>query len=123
MQNLFEAAMAHLNPTLQGNVGRSVSYRRGDGTPETLVLTPIRKSYIVLDGDGQQTQVELWDWIIPAADLTLEPIAGDLIEVTLRGVTTVYEVISFRDLPAREWHDQSQTTWKVHSQVVEITED
>lgn len=117
MQNLFEAAVSHLAPTLKGNIGRSVSYRRANGTPVTLTATPTRHLYEVLQGDGALTQIESWDWIITAADLAAigDPIPGDEIAETINDVATVYEVFEIGIKPCFEWSDTAGILWVIHS--------
>lgn len=119
MENLFEAAMAHLAPTVQGNIGRSVTYRRGNDSPVTITATPKQITYEVLGNDGSVTQVESWDWIITAADLGFDPISGDEIMETINGVATTYTTRTLGQKPCFEWSDTAGILIVVHSDKTE----
>jgi hypothetical protein len=119
MQNLFEAAVSHLAPTLSGNIGREVTYRRGNSTPVTLTATPTRIEYTVAQSDGSLTQVESWDWIITAEDLGFDPGIGDEIRETLNGVAKVYHTMPLQNNKCFDWSDTAGILLTVHSKLVE----
>lgn len=100
--------------------GRTVTYRRANGDPVSLTATPKLLTYNVLSADGGLvTQVESWDWIITAADLGFDPIAGDQIEETINDVVKTYTTRTLGDKPCFEWADTAGILWVIHSELTE----
>jgi hypothetical protein len=119
MPTLMQRGATWLGPRLQTAGGRSVAYRRGNGTPVTLTATPTRVEYTTTNADGMQTLVESWDWIITAADVGFDPIPGDEIRETINSVATVYEVFEIGSKPCFEWADTAGILWVIHSSKTE----
>lgn len=117
--SLMTRGATWLASRLQTAGGRTISYRRGNGTPVSLTGTPKQITYEVAQSDGLLTQVEAWDWIITAEDLGFDPIPGDMVEETINGVAKTYTVRTIGNKPCFEWADTAGILWVIHSEITD----
>ncbi|QDT39729.1 hypothetical protein Pan189_41380 [Stratiformator vulcanicus] len=97
--------------------GVSVSYRRKDGTTESVVAAPGRTDHADVDGNGGTVTVRSDDWLIRPEDFTAQfgaaavPVEGD--RITFRG--RVYRLQPFGGEPVYRPSDQDRRLWRMHS--------
>ncbi len=93
-----------------------VEYRRG------VQVIPVQATFgktrfEVEDSSGATVESQVWDFLILAADLALEPEPGDEIVApsTGSGQATVYEVMNLSGEGCWRWSDPYRTTLRIHT--------
>ena len=87
-----------------------VEYRRGDDTV-AVNATFGRTSYEVADESGFTIGAHIWDFLILANDLGLEPEPGDVIAANGRK----YEVMNLGGDGCWRWSDPFRRTYRIHT--------
>ena len=91
----------------------TVVYRRDLVPPGVTVQATYGKtSYEIGDGVTLTVHAQVWDFLISAADLTVEPEPGDVIVADGRK----YEVTNLAGEGCWRWSDRVRLTYRIHTQ-------
>lgn len=120
IDDIIADAAQWLIDKLQDIAAREVTFTRGSRTTSTIVGTPTKVEYKVMDDEGFMTLVTMFDWRFETADLVLggeafTPREGDVISETLNGQAIEYAVMPIMGKPASEWEDTAGLMTIVHS--------
>ena len=101
-----------------------ISYVRiGEGSETTYSDVPATlgtSTRDTIDADGVVFRHELRDFLILASDLPVTPQAGDEIRLDLEaGNAQRFEVYEPPGVPVWEWEGEYQTTYRIHTRIVE----
>ena len=118
----LDQALKGAQSALRRTAGRSVTYRRPSAS-QSVELTAVKGStrYQAGDTDGLVTTVNVEDFLVEAAALTLggsvaQPVAGDRID---EGNLT-YEVMApGGSEPAWRYMDAGRTTLRIHTKLID----
>jgi hypothetical protein len=122
MPNLLKQGSAWLARTMATHAAEEVHYLRGDSSV-VVRATVGRSLYEQAGDDGYQTRTAARDYLIPAADLTVddvpaEPQPGDRVVEGGLEAGQVYEVMAVAGEPCWRWSDDHRQVMRVHTKYV-----
>lgn len=97
-----------------------VTYKRANRENAELSAVPVKPERVVDLESTAPNQTNQLDWLVTAADLTLDddvvtPVSGDRIVATFGGVEQVFEVTPRDALPCYEWADAFQVMFRIRT--------
>lgn len=121
--NPFDQDIAAHFEELATEAGRDVVYKRGD---VDLDITAVRGNtdFEEADDNGILAEMEVPDWILTAADLSIddelfEPAEGDRIVVEdAAGRTLTYEILPNEGVTAFQYMDPNRAQIRVHTKLI-----
>jgi len=128
MTSPFTNAIGHALDTVRGVAGVQVTYHRGEDSVTIQQAVRGSSQYEADDGRGLVTEVQVEDFLIPAAGLVLgglatEPEDGDRIEQVVGAKRLTYEVMAPSSAEtAWRYSDTTRTTLRIHTKLIK-TED
>ena len=110
MTDLLRQGAEWLEEQRTQHMASPVEYRRG------VQVIPVQATFgktavEITDTNGATIQSPVWDFLILAADLALEPEPGD--EIVADG--QVYEVMNLAGQGCWRWSDPYRTTLRIHT--------
>jgi hypothetical protein len=125
MIDLLARGAAWLDQQRRDFAARLVTYSRGSASV-TVRATAGRSEFDNTDREGFLTRIETHDEIITVSDLKLddvsiEPLPGDIITVTLNGSSVAFEVRNIGSEPCWRYTDQYRTAFRIHTKESSVT--
>ena len=110
MGDLLRQGASWLAQMRQQHCAGQVEYRRGDAT-QTVLATRGKTDVELADESGFGVVSAVWDFLIDAETLSVEPKPGDLIVADSRR----YEVTNLSSEGCWRWSDPYRTTYRIHT--------
>jgi len=103
--------------------GGTVSIHRGDASTSGITAEKTFKDYETQDLEGFITAVRFADWVITVDAYVISgsavvPREGDQVKQAVNGTTSVYEVLPLADGQCKQYADESETRWVIHTKRV-----
>jgi len=123
MANLISDGAAWLAGRLKSHAGTPVVYQRGAARNESITAVVGETEFETEDEQGIVISAVARDFLIAAADLTLndvvtEPQDGDVILETVEAVTFTYEVTPIADGKHYRPSDPYGIKWRIHTKLI-----
>ena len=90
-----------------------VLYRRADGIETDILAVPGRTVFQTHNEYGQWVRLETRDFLVRAADMEADPVAGEEIVFDER----TYEILAPNGEPCWRWSDPFHTVRRVHTKL------
>lgn len=110
MATRMAEAVARAAARRRETVGEAVVYHRGD-VPYEVVAVPGRTHWREVEAAGAAVGAHQMDFLLDAADLDIEPVAGDWIEYDGRR----WEVQNLGDQGPWRWASPHRVTRRIHT--------
>ncbi|MBI1372477.1 MAG: hypothetical protein GC159_06920 [Phycisphaera sp.] len=113
MADLLKRGSDWLQQMRTAHMTSPVEYQRATEPPQVLMVNATfgQTRYEVVDETGLTVGSHVWDFLILAADLGVEPTPADVIVANGRK----YEVMNFGTERAWRWSDPYRTTYRIHT--------
>ena len=112
MADALQSGLAWLHAQREAHLVTDAVYSpAGSGASTTVSVTASQIRVDLLDGNGFPVSSAVMDFIVTAADLPAEPVAGDRLEYAGR----TYEVMNLGEEPCWRWTDASRLAYRIHT--------